>query len=109
MPLKKTKQRSLKDLLSRARAQAATKPRKAQFQQPPLTFTTLSLTPAAKQTLDRLTNRASKETGRKISASSVMRALLHVAKQQHLEKTLLTVIETELNTGAVIWGKARQD
>jgi hypothetical protein len=108
MPLKKTS-KSLGDLLRRARSEAADKPRKAQFQQPPLTFTTLSLTPAAKEILDRITERATKQAGRKVSASSVMRALLHIAEEQRLEQTLLTVIETEINTGAVVWGKARHD
>jgi hypothetical protein len=104
--MKKTK--SLGELLKRAKAEAPTKPRKVRFEQPPLSFTTVSLTPGAKDILDRLTDQATSQTGRKVSASSVMRALLHVAEKQRLAKTVVMVIETEMNTGAVVWGKVRQ-
>ena len=103
------KSKSLGELLQRAKSEASTRPRRVQFQQPPLTFTTVSLTPAAKEILDRLTSMATKRTNRKVSASSVMRALLHVAKEQRLTETIVTTIETEMNTGAVVWGKVRQD
>jgi hypothetical protein len=105
----KTRQKSLGELLKKAKTEAADKPRKARFSQPPLTFTTVSLTPAAKEILDGLTDQATKQTGRKVSASSVVRALLHVAEQRNLTSTVADIIETELNTGAVVWGKARQD
>jgi Arc/MetJ-type ribon-helix-helix transcriptional regulator len=103
---KKTK--SLGELLKRAKAEAPTKPRKVRFEQPPLSFTTVSLTPVAKEILDRLADQATKQTGRRVSASSVMRALLHVAEEQRLDKSVVTVIENEMNTGAVVWGKVRQ-
>src|SRR4051794_16922928 len=61
---KKTK--SLGELLRRAKSEAPAKPRKVQFEQPPLTFTTVSLTPAAKEILDRLMNSATKQTRRKV-------------------------------------------
>jgi hypothetical protein len=112
MPLKaamKSRQKSLGELLRKAKAEAADRPRKARFSPPPLTFTTVSLTPAAKEILDRLTDQATKRTGRKASASSVVRALLHVAEQRDLASTVADIIETELNTGSVVWGKARQD
>src|SRR5882724_5382578 len=68
--MKKTK--SLGELLRRAKSEAPAKPRKVQFEQPPLNFTTVSLTPAAKEILDRLMNSATKRTQRKVSASSVI-------------------------------------
>src|SRR5438093_10484692 len=105
---KKSKQKSLGELLRRAKAEASAKPRKAQFSQPPLTFTTVSLTPAARGILDRLSDQITERTGRRVSASAVIRALLHVSEEQNLAKTVATVIETELNTGSVVWGKPRQ-
>jgi hypothetical protein len=103
------KKKSLGELLRRAEAEAAEKPRKAAFAQPPLTFTTVSLTPAAKTILDRLTDQSTERTGRKVSASAVIRALLHVAEQRNLANAVATAIETELNAGTVVWGKARQN
>lgn len=105
---KKIKQKSLGELLRRAKAEASAKPRKAQFSQPPLTFTTVSLTPEAKSILDRLSDQITERTGRRVSASAVIRALLHVAEQRNLASAAATVIETELNTGTVVWGKPRQ-
>lgn len=102
------KKKSLGELLRQAEAKAAEKPRKASFGQPPLTFTTVSLTPAAKGILDRLTDQITERTGRKVSASAVIRALLHVVEQRNLANTVATAIETELNAGTVVWGKARQ-
>ena len=102
------KQKSLSELLRRAEAEAAEKPRKASFGQPPLTFTTVSLTPAARAILDRLTEEMTDRVGRKVSTSAVIRALLHVAEQRHLDAAIDTAIETELNAGTVVWGKVRQ-
>jgi hypothetical protein len=103
---KKTK--SLSELLRRAKSEAPAKPRKVQFEQPPLNFTTVSLTPAAKEILDRLMNFAEKQTRRKVSASSVIRALLHIAKEQRQREKIVTMIESEINTQAVVWGRLRQ-
>jgi hypothetical protein len=47
-------------------------------------------------------------TGRKTSASSVVRALLHLAEQNGLARQVSTLIDTELHTGAVVWGRARK-
>jgi hypothetical protein len=104
--MKKTK--SLGELLRRAKSEAPAKPRKVQFEQPPLTFTTVSLTPAAKEILDRLMNLAAKQTQRKVSASSVIRALLHVAEEQRQTEKIVTMIESEMNTQSVVWGRVRR-
>jgi hypothetical protein len=104
---KKTK--SLGELLRRAKSEAQAKPRKVQFDPPPLTFTTVSLTPATKAILDRLTNLAAKQTRRKVSASSVIRALLHVAEEQRQTEKIVTMIESEINTQSVVWGRVRQE
>jgi Arc/MetJ-type ribon-helix-helix transcriptional regulator len=110
MPLAATKKtKSLGELLKKAKSEAPAKPRKAQFQQPPLTFTTVSLTPASRDILDRLSREATKQTGRRVSASSVIRALLQVAEEQGLADQVVTVIETEMNTGTVVWGRVRQE
>jgi hypothetical protein len=41
------------------------------------------------------------------SASSVVRALLQWAEQEHLGAELVRLIAAELQTGEVVWGKAR--
>jgi hypothetical protein len=74
MPLPATKKtKSLGELLRRAKSEAPAKPRRVQFEQPSLHFTTVSLTPAATEMLARLMNLAAKQTRRKVSASSVIR------------------------------------
>src|SRR5437763_1815904 len=109
MPSPATKKsRSLGELLRRAKSEAPLKPRKLQFEQPPLTFTTVSLTPAAKEILDRLMNFAAKQTRRKVSASSVIRALLHVAQEQRQAEKIVTMIESEVNAQSVVWGRVRR-
>ncbi len=105
----KPKKKSLGDLLKKARSEAPTKPRRISAAiQPPLTFQTISLTPAAKATLERLTTHASEKTGRKASASAVVRALLRWADQKNFAPQLANIIEVELNTGEVVWGKVRK-
>jgi hypothetical protein len=110
MPLKAAKKsQSLGELLRRARATAAEKPRlTSRREQPPLSFTTVALTPAAKRILDHLTDQVEAQTGRKTSASAIVRALLHIADQRALAKQVATAVEIELNTGAVVWGKTRK-
>jgi hypothetical protein len=108
MPSKVVK-KSLGELLKQAKATAAAKPRAvSRTPQPPLSFTTVALTPSAKTTLDHLTKQVEGHTGRRVSASSVVRALLHVVEQRDLAKHVTTAIETEINTGAVVWGRGRK-
>jgi hypothetical protein len=46
-------------------------------------------------------------TGRKASASAVVRALLAWADQEDLGVELVRLMTAELQTGDVVWGKAR--
>jgi hypothetical protein len=109
MPSKSPQRKSLGELLRRAKAEASDRPRRVvKAAQPELVPTAVSLTPAAKETLDRLMTHVSATTGRKTSASSIMRALLHLAEKNGLARQISAAIETELNTGAVVWGKARK-
>jgi Arc/MetJ-type ribon-helix-helix transcriptional regulator len=104
----KTQMRSLSDLLKKAQQEAPAQPRKvARADQPPLVIRSIALSPAADATLDRLVFKAAEKTGRKASASAVVRALLRCAEQQDLAARIVNLIETELNTGEVVWGKAR--
>ena len=50
---------------------------------------------------------ASAATGRKASASAVVRALLAWAAQEDLGAELVRLMAAELQTGEVVWGKAR--
>jgi formate dehydrogenase maturation protein FdhE len=105
----KPKTKSLGDLLKKAKEDGLSKPRRASGSvQPPLTFQTISLTPAAKATLESLIAHASQQTGRKASASAVVRALLRWAEQKNLASHVVGLIETELTTGEVVWGKSRK-
>jgi formate dehydrogenase maturation protein FdhE len=109
MPSKAAK-KSLGDLLKQAKATAAAKPRTvSRAIQPPLAFTTIALTPSAKEILGQLADQVEEHTGRKVSASAIVRALLQVAEQRQLTKYVTTAVETELNTGAVVWGKSRKE
>jgi hypothetical protein len=72
-----------------------------------LVVRSVALTPAAQATLDRLIAQASATTGRKASASAVVRALLAWAEQEDLGAELIRLMAAELQTGEVVWGKAR--
>lgn len=103
MPSKKTAK--LGDLLKRAsdRAPAA---RSASVPEPALVVKSISLTPAASAVLDRMIGELSREVGRKVSASAVMRALLRYAEAQGASSKIAALVRTETSTGEVVWGKA---
>jgi hypothetical protein len=75
---------------------------------PQLVVRSVALTPAAQATLEQLIAQASTAIGRKASASAVVRALLQWAEQEHLGAELVRLIAAELQTGEVVWGKAKQ-
>src|ERR671925_2111669 len=104
----KPRPKSLGDLLQRAEAVAPVAPRRPADLAPPLVVRSVALTPAAQATLESLIAQASAAVGRKASASAVVRALLQWAEQEHLGAELVRLIATELQTGEVVWGKARQ-
>jgi hypothetical protein len=58
--------------------------------------------------LEQLIAQSSAAIGRKASASAVVRALLQWAEQEHLGSELVCLIAAELQTGEVVWGKAKQ-
>jgi len=100
--------KSLGDLLKQARDEAPAVPRRPAELTPPLVIRSVALTPAAQQTLEALIAQASAATGRKASASAVVRALLRWAEQHDLGAELVRLIMAELQTGEVVWGKARR-
>jgi len=63
--------------------------------------------PVTPQALERLIAGVSEKTGRRTSASAVMRALLRCAEQWDLAARVAGLIEAELTTGEVVWGKVR--
>jgi hypothetical protein len=73
------------------------------------TISSLSLSPATNDILDRLTQDATDYIGRTISGSAIVRALLTYADQQGYQWTLSTLaplIETEIQSGTM-WGKKK--
>jgi hypothetical protein len=106
MPLK-PRPKSLGDLLQQAKADAPAAPRRPADEAPPLVVRSVALTPAAQATLESLIAQASATIGRKASASAVVRALLVWAEHEHLGTELVRLIAAELQTGEVVWGKAR--
>jgi hypothetical protein len=103
----KPRPKSLGDLLQQAKADAPAAPRRPADVAPPLVVRSVTLTPAAKATLEALIAQASAAIGREASASAVVRALLAWAEQEHLGAELVRLIAAELQTGEVVWGKAR--
>jgi hypothetical protein len=99
--------KSLGDLLKQARAEAPATPQCPAELAPPLMIKSVALTPAAQATLEALIAQASTAIGRKASASAVVRALLQWAARQDLGADLVALITAELQTGEVVWGKAR--
>jgi len=95
-------------LLKQATAEAPAAPRRQADVTPPLVVRSVALTPAAQATLEQLIAQASVAIGRKASASAVVRALLQWAEQEHLGAELVRLIAAELQTGEVVWGKAKQ-
>jgi hypothetical protein len=104
----KPRSKSLGDLLQQAKADAPATPHRPTDEAPPLVVRSVALTPAAQATLEQLIAQASAAIGRKASASAVVRSLLAWAAQQDLGPELIRVIAAELQTGEVVWGKARQ-
>ena len=100
--------KSLGELLKQAKEDAPAAPRRPADVAPPLIVRSVALTPAAQATLEQLIAQASAAIGRKASASAVVRALLQWAEQEHLGAELVRLIAAELQTGEVVWGKARQ-
>jgi hypothetical protein len=103
----KPRPKSLGDLLQQAKADAPVTPRRPAEEAPPLVVRSVALTPAAQATLESLIAQASAAIGRKASASAVMRALLQWAEHERLGAELVRLIVAELQTGEVVWGKAR--
>lgn len=104
----KTQTKKLGDLLRKARDEAPARPRRVVGAgQPALVIRSIALTPAADAVLERLIAEVSGKTGRKTSASAVIRALLRGAEQREIVTRVASLIEAELNTGEVVWGKAR--
>jgi hypothetical protein len=100
----KPPRKSLGDLLKQARDEAPAQPRRpAELAPPPLVIRSVALT-----TLEQLIAQASAATGRKASASAVVRALLQWAEQEQLGVELIHLMAAELQTGEVVWGKAKQ-
>src|SRR5258708_6020349 len=104
MPSKKTPTK-LGDLFKQASDRASARRASARAEPPSMTVKSISLTPAASVVLDRLMRELSKETGRKVSASAVVRALLRCAETQGLADKLTALVRSETNTGEVVWGK----
>jgi hypothetical protein len=99
---------SLGALLKQATAEAPAAPRRPADVTPPMVVRSVALTPAAQATLEQLIAQASASIGRKASASAIVRALLQWAEQEHLGAELVRLIAAELQTGEVVWGKAKQ-
>jgi hypothetical protein len=99
--------KTLGNLLQQAKADAAETPRRVADVTPPLIVRSVALTPAAHTTLEALIAQASAATGRKASASAVVRALLQWAEQHDIGEELVALITAEIQTGEVVWGKSR--
>jgi hypothetical protein len=100
--------KSLGELLQHAKEEAPAAPRRPADMTPPLVVRSVALTPAAQATLEQLIAQVSAAIGRKASASAVVRALLQWAEQEQLGVELIHLIAAELQTGEVVWGKAKQ-
>ena len=77
----------------------------------PKRISSLALTEDDKATLDSLAQEASDFTGRTVSGSAIVRALIRHAKGQGTDwqrDTLFPVIETELTRGTRWGGKGRR-
>jgi hypothetical protein len=105
----KAKPRSLGDLLKKAKAEASPTVRSlSRKKEPPLVVRSLTLTPAADAALRRLSMNASDYIGRKVSGSAIVRALLQQAEQQDSATHLFPIIQTELISDAVVWGRKKK-
>jgi hypothetical protein len=103
----KPRPKSLGDLLQQAKTGAPAAPRRPANEAPSLVVRSVALTPAAQATLEQLIAQASAAIGRKASASAIVRALLAWAEHEDLDAELVRLITAEVQTGEVVWGKAR--
>jgi hypothetical protein len=86
-------------------ASAKTKPKKE-----PFVIRSLTLSQDTGEVLERVSQDASDYTGRKVSGSAVVRALLRYAERQGYEwgiTNLCPLIEAEFSSG-VVWGKKKE-
>lgn len=102
----KKNRRTLGDLLGKSVEQSPAKMRRLpRPQEEGLRVRSLSLTPAASELLDGFSREASEELGRRISASAVVRVLLHWADRNEFRSSLKVLLDAEINTGDVVWGR----
>jgi hypothetical protein len=99
--------KDLGQLLKQAKAEAPAAPRPPADKTPPLVVRSVALTPAAQTTLEPHIAQALAATGRKASTLAVVQALLAWADQEDLGAELIRLMAAELQTGEVVWGKAR--
>jgi len=104
----KPQSKSLGDLLEQVKSESPATPRRPTDEAPPLVVRSVALTLAAQATLEQFIAQASAAIGRKASASAVVRALLQWAEHEPLGAELVRSIAAELQTGEVVWGRARQ-
>ncbi len=102
---------NLASLLKKTKEEAEEVPRKAAPREPlPLTVRSISLSPSTTEILDGLMADSAKKLGRKVSASAVVRALLRGTEGgAFAAQEVAKLIEAELNTGEVIWGRERRN
>jgi hypothetical protein len=90
-------------------ARATPRGKKPRPQKPPLLVRTITLTQTDQATLDRLSKDMSDYTGRTISGSAIVRALIRYASQQPATwalSQLAPFVEQELSIG-LLWGKQK--
>jgi len=109
--LPKTQRKTLTQLMRTSEAQAKPKPRAnlPKPTAPQLIVRSIALTPAADEMIARLMDTARDRIGRKVSASSVVRALLEYCDRKGLDAKIHAAIEAELNAGTVVWGSKRAE
>jgi hypothetical protein len=87
----------------------STKAKKPAIEKPAFVVHSLTLTRADEEILEHLSGDVSDYTGRKISGSAILRALLRYTDQQGYQWFLSQVspfIEAEISSG-VVWGKKK--
>jgi hypothetical protein len=97
------------EILTHRMARAKPRGKKSPPRKLPLLVRTITLTQADQEMLDRLSTDLTDYTGRSISGSAVVRALIRYAGQQPDRwgfTVLSPLVERELSAG-VMWGKKR--
>ena len=87
----------------------STKAEKPAVEKPAFVVHSLTLTRVDEEILEQLSRDISDYTGRKISGSAILRALLRYTNQQGYQWLLSQVspfIEAEISSG-IVWGKKR--